>query len=53
MPKNKKTQKMGRPRKNINVKEIKRLHEEGFSYRKIAEKIGNISYMTVSRRLKN
>lgn len=45
--------KMGRKRKPLNVEEMRRLHKKGLSCREIAKKLGNISYSTISRRLRD
>lgn len=43
---------LGRKRKDVNIHNIKKLHEEGLSYREIAKIVGNVSYVTIWRRLK-
>lgn len=45
--------KWGRPKKDIDIRLIRQLRNEGLGYRRIAEQIGTVSYQTIRRVLQN
>ena len=48
----KKGKKLGRPKREVDIKKILELREKGLGYRKIAKKL-NVSHSTIKRRLES